>query len=339
MYYFLSNKKHSETGLEEEQEQKRGTIMSELVYFDFLVRNEVATTKILKTIPNSHQFFYLIQSIEQVSISAMDEHEYETRNIRNDNSVLIKFKNQQTTPLNVYLKSLTSSRKFILQVITFYEVLLKSIGILLAHKIVHNNIGFNTTLINYMETPLLGNFSYSINIDNPKINMFMHEIFREYTPDLIQRPMEHHILSYLISNKISSLSMHNIHTIIEEVYENNPLLNHFGNNILTNFKAEAAEYYKKYVNKKYEEIINDVILYHTTWDNYGLSVIYLNILIGIHKTIQKKNKLIILFMRLLMENVNPNPYKRNTLETTMQKLDFFVQDCDQDDFIYLVKHL
>ena len=332
MYYFLSNKR-------EEENEIKTKYDSQLVYLDFLVKNEIENTKTLKTIPNSNRLFNLIQSIEKVKISAMDETEYETRNIRTDNSVLIKFKNQNTKPLNIYLKTLTSSKKFVLQLIYFFDTLLKTIEILLTNKLVHNNIGFNTVLINYMEFPVLNNFSYTMNINNPKLKLYLQELLNEYLPESIHRPIEFHILSYLISNKISSLSMHNIKKIIDDVYENHVLLNNFGNNVLTNFKEESTIYYKKFTNKKYDEIINEIILYHTTWDNYALSIIYLNILIGIHKTIQKKNKFIVLFMRLLIENINPNPYKRNTVESTMQKFDFLVQDCDTDDLIGLIKEL
>ena len=79
--------------------------------------------------------------------------------------------------------------------------------------------------------------------------------------------------------------------------------------------------------------------YFSTWDNYSLSIMYLNILIGIHKTIQKKNKLIILFMRLLIENINPNPLKRNSIETTTNKFKMLIYNSDISEFSYLVNHL
>ena len=335
MYYFLSNR--------EGKRDSDNKPLSQLVYFDFLVKNEIEITKILRQNPDKDELFYLIQSVERIKISTMDENTYninDTKDIRKDNSILLKFNNKNIVHLNTYLKSQSSSKKYIFQLIEFYKYLLTTIKILISKDIVHNNICFSSTVVDFTETPLLSNFSYSLNINNNlHIHNHIRNILNEYSSEYIHRPIEFHILSYMITNKIHSLSIYNIHTIIDNIYDNHFILNQFGNNTITNFKEESRVYYKKYVNKSYEDILNDMLNYFSTWDNYSLSIMYLNILIGIHKTIQKKNKLIILFMRLLIENINPNPLKRNSIETTTNKFKMLIYNSDISEFSYLVNHL
>ena len=95
----------------------------------------------------------------------------------------------------------------------------------------------------------------------------------------------------------------------------------FGDSVVSSYRVEALNYFKKYVNKSYECILADCLQYSCTWDNYALSIMFLRILIGIHRSIDKKNKFIILFMKLLVNNIHLNPLKR-----------FFVE-------IYVVKRL
>ena len=349
MYYFLSendNDNNNQIGDKHKKmthQPKKNNFLSQLVYLDFLVKNEIDTTKWLRNIPNHNQLFYLVQSVEQVNISAMNENTYdinETHNIDKDSSILLKFINKDIVQLNTYLKSQTSSKKYIFQLIQFYKYLLTTIDVLLVHNIVHNNIVFNTTVVDFTETPLLSNFSYAVNMNITHFHNHVRNLLHEYSPKIMtHRPTELHILSYMITNKIQTLSMYIIHKIIDDIYDNHFILNHFGANISRNFKEESIKYYKKYVNKSYEEVVSDMMKYFSTWDNYSLSIMYLNILIGIHKTIQKKNKWIILFMRLLLENINPNPNNRNSLEITTNKFNFLVYESDISDFTYLVKHL
>ena len=63
-----------------------------------------------------------------------------------------------------------------------------------------------------------------------------------------------------------------------------------------------------------------------TWDNYTLSMVYLKILIGIHRIVKITNKFIICFMKLLVDNICLDPSKRSLpniflFEEILQRLD------------------
>jgi hypothetical protein len=71
-----------------------------------------------------------------------------------------------------------------------------------------------------------------------------------------------------------------------------------------------------------------MLKYSNTWDNYALSIMYLRILIGLHKTIKKDNKFILFFMKLLVVNIHLNPLKRFSIQETHNKFENIIDGLD-----------
>ena len=83
-------------------------------------------------------------------------------------------------------------------------------------------------------------------------------------------------------------------------------------------------------------IIQDILEYWHTWDNYAFSILYLQLLIGIHKKIKKNNKFIIFFMKLLVKNISISPTTRLSVEDTFKQFDtLFYSIIDTDKNIYI----
>ena len=185
-------------------------------------------------------------------------------------------------------------------------------------------VGVETIVVDNFEYPLLSNFSFSIDYSRIDIDKYIKHFIVAYDPTYIEWPLELHILSYILTNKLDSLSSYNIEYIIHEVTKNNNILNTFGDSTVTSFKNEALQYFKKYVNQSYKYILTDILQYSNTWDNYALSVLFLRILVGIHRTIGINNKFIILFMKLLVCNIHLNPFKRLSIIATIKKFDILL---------------
>ena len=75
-----------------------------------------------------------------------------------------------------------------------------------------------------------------------------------------------------------------------------------------------------------------MLKFGNTWDNYALSILFLRILIEIHRTIHKKNKLIILFMKLLVCNIHLNPLKRLSIELTTNQFNSLLDSLEPKDY-------
>ena len=93
------------------------------------------------------------------------------------------------------------------------------------------------------------------------------------------------------------------------------------------------------MNQSFEYILKDILQYYYTWDNYALSILYLRILIGIHRSINIKNKFIILFMKLLVSNIHLNPMKRQSIVSTMENFGCIIDSLVPFDYLQLIKNL
>jgi hypothetical protein len=60
-----------------------------------------------------------------------------------------------------------------------------------------------------------------------------------------------------------------------------------------------------------------MLLYKYTWDQYSLSILFLNILSGL----PEKNVFIQNFRNLLLDNIRPNPQLRLTIRDTLYKFE------------------
>ena len=136
----------------------------------------------------------------------------------------------------------------------------------------------------------------------------------------------------LLNNNLNSLSFSNIDHIITDVLEKNYILNTFGLEVVSIYKEESISYFKKYINQSYDYILTDIFLYSSTWDNYALSILFLRILICIHKTINTQNKFIIYFMKLLVTNIHLNPLKRLSIATTTNKFEAILESIEPKDY-------
>jgi len=322
----------------EQTKKEKSQKIYKIVKLDFFVENELTNQK---KIDNRKNYYYLCENSKELTITEIDEdsRKIKGKNRMKDNTILLQFEDRKIINLKTYLKELSSSTKYILTIINFYKYLLNSINLLVNNNIFHNHINFDSIVVDKFEYPLLTNFSFSIDYSRNNILQYIKHFIIAYDPSYLEWPIELHILSYLLTNKLNSLSSHNIETIIHEVIKNNVILNTFKNNIVSSFREESLQYFKKYVNQSYEYILTDILQYSHTWDNYALSILFLRMLIGIHRTIEIKNKFIILFMKLLVYNIHCNPSKRMTIDLTIIKFDSLLDSLEPEDYKNVINGL
>jgi len=300
-----------------------------------LVSNELTNSLKISKIPNYTSFFriYLehFKMDQDTLILGKKANEIVLR-ISGDGSQLIYLKN--------YLKALSSPRIYISSLINFYKTYLKSIDLLVGRQIVHNCIQFDTLMVTASKKmPLITDFSVSLDIVRATSLDYIRPFFIQYDPEYIARPLELHILSFLLTNKLQSLSLTNIQTIIRDVTNGNSILQTFGKTIVSDYEAEAIAFFSKYVNKPFGYIVADIFYYYETWDNYALSIVFLRILIGLHRSLDKQNKFIILFMKLLVGNIHYHPLKRLSIGETTNKLEAIIDTIEANVWIDLYKSL
>jgi len=338
VYYFFNSKSYNNAKIKP---------IHKIRNTDFFLMNELTNSKKIHTIQDYRYYYYVYETTSELKITELDEDVdcvSSGEHIKSDGTVLLKFDNRELIYFKNYLKALSSSTKYIFTIIDFYKRLLKSVGLLVNKQIVHNYINFDNVVIDKRsEVPLFSEFSLSIDLSNKNIEQYIQSFFIEYDPSYLEWPLEIHILSYLITNKLTSpqnsLSSYNIETIICNVLEHNNILKTFGDKVVSSYKQEALEYFKKYVNQTYDYILTDILKYSNTWDNYSLSIMFLRILIGIHRSIKIQNKFIIMFMKLLVCNIHLNPLKRLSIGSTTNNFNSILDSLEPKDYKEVLDNL
>ena len=313
---------------------------------DFFIQNELTNQQKLFNINSNtikiKQHFYIYENTSELKIAEFieDDKNIKRNYSKKDDTILLEFEDRKLIYFKNYLKALSCSKKYIFTIISFYKYLLETLQILIDNNIVHNNIGFENIVIkNKHGIPLLKSLTFSIDLLNPNLDSYLRQIFITYDPTFYQWPLEFHILSYLYTNKLESLSKTNIEFIISDVLKHHDLLHTFGESVVSTFHEEALNYFSIYINQSYEYIVADILKYSRTWDNYALSLIFLRILIYIYRTCNKQNKFIILFMKLLVSCISLNPQKRLSINETTNKFNSLLDSLLPTDYIEIINNL
>ena len=142
------------------------------------------------------------------------------------------------------------------------------------------------------------------------------------------KPLEVHVLFYLIVNNEETMSLSFIEAISNNYVKNMDVLSLFSENYKDSFEKSCVETLKKYINKPKSVIIADILKYSRYWDNYSLSILYLHIIGNISKFFSLKGTFMNKFTLLLIQNIHPNPLKRESLKETSKNYDKLFDNSD-----------
>ena len=315
-------------------------VVHHIVKPDFFITNEIRIADKIRDI-NSGQF-YIFDTVEQLKIAETSDLNSNTNILKSTSAkLLLTFDKCELMYLDLHLKALSSSKKYIKQLIEFYQTLLKTINLLVSNDLIHNNINFNTIVINLaFDNPVLTNFTHSIDLHN-KTSLkedYWSQYFLFLKTDLFS-PVEFYLLQYQLTNKLDNLSFYNVETVVKQFIKDHRILNSFSTTILLN---DGLKFFTRYANKSFNKNLEEALKYAFTWDNYALSIVYLEILIGLHRTIAAKNentsnKFIISFMKLLVNNISLDPSKRSLPNLSLNAFEDMVPNILVSDYQELLK--
>lgn len=314
--------------------RKREKITHNIVSPSLILDNEIRVTELIKDlIPEYESHFYLFIRNENLKTAAINdtmerldsatELEPLSLNKSYKKEVLLTYTSKKLVYLDSYLKRLseTNLRKCFCQLISFYKSLINSITKLVGIRLVHNNISLDTLIVDEEDEDLfVTKFGLTIDIRREKVIQFCsnQDNFPKSGNVL---PIEFHFLHYQLSND-TSLSLHNIETIIKKYLTTD--LTDLTFNLTNTNETFVLSYFTKYVNKSSEYIVTDMIKYADTWDNFAASAAFKSILTELIKNLEKENKFISQFMKLLETNMSLIPTHRNTLANTLELFDSIV---------------
>lgn len=310
--------------------------ISKICEYNFFSINEATISQIIDKIPYYENNFCILYDYDFIKIGQINNETLEKQDINlktDEKYLLFQYKKSRFIYFNDYLFSLNSPKKFFFSIFESFQYLLKSLIKLNDNNICFfdlspENIAFNSDCGN---KPILINFQNSLNL---------YKLNESYICNIIKnslnytyKPIEVHILFYLIHNNLNTISYTFIEEISEVYVKNLHILNMFSHNYKSEFKTLCINSLKKYINKPKSEIINDILERNSTWDIYSISIIYLHIIGNISRVFSFKGTFFNKFTIYLTKNINPDSLKRESLTKTLENYEKLYDEFTDWNFI------
>lgn len=291
---------------------------TKIVNYDFYSINEVKMSEKIKKLPYYSNHYIIVEDYEFVNIGQLNDKFIEKLALTTENKYLLfTYKNDILVDFNDFLFALLKPTFFIHHIIDSFSYILNNliqlndIGICF-FNLSPQNIVFN---IDYGEKPQLMDFQLSLITSNLNED-YISKIIKKHN-DYTHKPLEVHVLFYLIQNNMSTISYSFIEEICDIFTKNLTVLDLFSEKYRESYKLTAIESLKKYINIPKNDIILDILSKYETWDVYSLSVLYLYIFGHVSKFFSLKTTFINKIAMELSKNIHPDPSKRNSLKNLL----------------------
>jgi len=315
--HFLKKNKKKDKNLEKKLKTK-------IVNYCFYSINEAKICNIVKKIPYYSNYYSILEDYDFINISTIEE---KVQNIDKNNKYLLFTYKTNSFSFDDFLYDFTKPKDLIFHVILSFSYLLQSLILLENQNLVFFQLSPENIVFieNCREKPILQNFQLSLQVS--KLNEEYIKNIIKKTTDYSLKPLEVHVLFYLIENNIDTISYSFIEEIVEVFIKNQPNLSFFSQNYKDNYKKSCIDSLKIYINKPKREIIMDILNNYDKWDIYSISVLYLHVFASISKVFSLKQTFINKIIIELAKNIHPDPSKRDTLSELSEKYNHLL-NCD-----------
>ena len=309
-------------------EQDSDKFVSKIQRYDNSAKNEIAIGKILLSLTEYKSHFAPIVSFCSIDIGTIKDKDKNKcmlfKKKKTKSYVMMKLDYVEGTEFLQYMVKNANSVQIINNIINSFNVLLRSISLLVNKKIVHYDLkGSNILFSNQKKIPIIIDFGLSINMNNiSKINL--NEVFYTYAPQYYVWPLEVHYLG-LLFNVSKEPTEEDLKNLAKTYVDNNKALNKsFSPIFLKKFTKSCLDQLKTYSQMKFEERVKFLMSFWESWDNYALSITYLRFLKYLAINGFYENSFIKFMGKLLLQNIHPNPKLRLSLIDTTHTFNGFL---------------
>lgn len=223
-------------------------------------------------------------------------------------------------------------RKEFLKLINSYKHLLEGADLLNNENII--NINFHpSTLVFRDNLPVIERLDECFHF--PTMNEERKSyLFSDYQAKNVFLPLEAHVICFLIDNKLDSLSFSSIEEICEDCRRRIASLSCFSKAFLDQYKEAAHFSLQTLTNKPKADIISEMLEKCTSWNNYGISILFLVLLRDIFKNSSgfPQNSFFSQFSQILTLGINPIPDKRPTSSQNISLFNEILYNTTTEDY-------
>jgi hypothetical protein len=306
---------------------------------DFFLENKVSIMKKLQSIPNYRNKYETIIDIEPLQFGEMNEELYE---MTSDEGVFIVTygfdKNSNMIAFHDYLFSLSTIKKVLSMVITNYQSLLSNIFDLYDNNICFFNLEPENILF-YKNRPIMIDFQQTF-VTQTYHSTTSLTIFQDHfysfimkKTNLIYYPIEIHLFYHMIEKQVDILTYDMIESIYDSFISQLSILTFFSEAYSKKYRQVCYGFLEKYLNKDKTLILNEIIPFSYTWDNYSLSIIFIHLIGSFIRVSGIKETFLNDLLTILSKNIHPSPSKREKINYNMEQLDILFKKHQNWDFI------
>ena len=306
---------------------------------NFFTENEIQISERLRKIPHWQLYYDCIAKYEHIKIHLFQKWSQNCEGFIPEEGaegesiapVICKYLQYKSVDFDDFFLSLPSPKFVLFYAIDSYSHLLNSFYRLHQNMVCYYNFSPEYLSFDEYYKPKLKKFDKSIQTEHINEQMITN-LIRE-TKDFTHKPLEIHLLFYLIANKVDVLTDDLIVIICEKFIENLSVLRLFSQRYNDLHRNECLTFLTRYVNKGRTEIIADVLKYMDTWDNYGISMLYSHLFGNITITFSLNGTIISKLLDLFVKNISPVPENRNTIQNTILIYKKLYCDFNNWDFV------
>ena len=183
------------------------------------------------------------------------------------NYVMMKLDYVEGMEFLQYMIKNANSVQIINNIINSFNVLLRSISLLVNKKIVHYDLKGSNILYSIRKNiPLIIDFGLSIDM-NSIDNMNLNQVFYTYAPQYYVWPLEVHYLG-LLFNENKEPTHEDLKNLAKIYVKNNKGINkNFSPTFLKKYEKTCLEQLKVYSQMRFEERVKYIMNFWNTWDN------------------------------------------------------------------------
>jgi hypothetical protein len=228
-------------------------------------KREIATSEIIKKIPNWENLFFIVNDNQETFFQ--QDHELFFFNNKNTNFILLKYKINKN--YNTFFFNKDFSIQNISKIIFSFRSILDKIILLKENNIHFVGFNYNNVKINENNDCILCNFENTISTDFSDFFDFSDFLEENY----IFYPIEYHFLRYLFEHKINSPTLETIESFAEEWESNMNFI--FDKKSFSEKKHFFIKNFYPFINQKVEKVYNYINKNINSWSLYGMNILFL----------------------------------------------------------------
>ena len=292
-----------------------------LKMYDFFCLNAIQISTIIKEIPYYYTKYYIIETYNDVKLGELSKNRFYAsapiRTEKDEKYVLLTYRYEYFERFQDFWEKLPGP-DLLYHVVDSYFNLLKNLIELNDKGVCVFNLSMKNIVLDKTLKPILKNLENSL--IKSKVNEKYIMTIMQKIDDYTTKPLEVHLLYYLIQNDMDTLSMTTIEPICAYFVSHLQILELFSQGYREKYQQECIKYLKKFINVPKKDIIEMVLNGIDNWDNYSLSVVFFYVFGNILKVFSLRDTFINQICKILIGNIHPEPSKRGTFSKVLDFL-------------------